>query len=52
MQRGVGTNGDEEDAVVSGITGYDISEHIREAYAFVANNFQPATQLELQNIGT
>ncbi len=38
-----------EDKLVSGLTGYDISEHIREAYAFVANNFDPANQSDLQN---
>lgn len=40
-QRGLGTDGDLEDKILGGITGNDISEHIREAYAFVANNYEP-----------
>jgi uncharacterized protein (DUF2235 family) len=48
-QRGIGSDSDTEDKVVSGLTGFDISEHIREAYAFVANNFDPANQTELQD---
>ncbi len=46
-QRGVGTDGDIEDKIVGGMTGNDISEHIREAYAFVANNYDPSTSEEL-----
>jgi uncharacterized protein (DUF2235 family) len=30
-----------EDKILGGMTGNDISEHIREAYAFVANNYEP-----------
>lgn len=41
---GVGADGDLQDRLQSGLAGEDISEHIREAYAFVANNFQPETQ--------
>ncbi|KUJ22057.1 uncharacterized protein LY89DRAFT_681395 [Mollisia scopiformis] len=40
-QRGVGSDGDLEDKLIGGMTGNDISEHIREAYAFVANNYDP-----------
>lgn len=40
----MGTNGDFEDKWVGGITGNDITEHIREAYAFICNNFYPWTQ--------
>jgi len=44
-QRGVGTDDSGlENKVIGGITGNDISEHIREAYAFLANNFDPGTQ--------
>jgi uncharacterized protein (DUF2235 family) len=48
-QRGVGTDNDEEDKLVSGLNGDDISEHIREAYAFIANNFDPQTQEDLDD---
>ena len=48
-QRGVASDGDWEDKTISGIDGSDISEHIREAYAFLANNFDPATQNELDD---
>ena len=48
-QRGVGTDSDAEDKLVSGLSGDDISEHIREAYAFVANNFDPQTQEDLDD---
>jgi len=48
-QRGIGANGDIQDTVESGITGQDISEHIREAYAFVANNFDPISQKDLMD---
>jgi uncharacterized protein (DUF2235 family) len=48
-QRGIGSDGDWEDKTIKGITGGDISEHIREAYGFLANNFEPATQAELDD---
>ncbi|KAH7342789.1 hypothetical protein BKA65DRAFT_504778 [Rhexocercosporidium sp. MPI-PUGE-AT-0058] len=47
-QRGVGTD-NLEDKLVGGLTGNDIGEHIREAYAFVANNFNPETQKDLDD---
>lgn len=47
-QRGVGTD-NLEDKLVGGLTGNDISEHIREAYAFLANNFNPETQKDLDD---
>lgn len=48
-QRGIGADGDLQDSIQSGITGQDISEHIREAYAFVANNFDPISQKDLMD---
>jgi hypothetical protein len=48
-QRGVGTDGDEEDELVGGLSGDDISEHIREAYAFLANNFDPESQEDVDD---
>ena len=48
-QRGVGTNGDLEDQAISGITGSDLSEHVREAYDFLANNYEPETQADLDD---
>lgn len=48
-QRGVGTDSDMEDKVLGGLTGNDISEHVREAYAMLANNFNPSTQSELND---
>jgi len=38
-QRGVGTDSTEEDKVVGGMTGDDISEHIREACKYSHWNF-------------
>lgn len=48
-QRGVGTDSDLEDKVVGGLTGSDVGEHVREAYAMIANNFNPETQKELDS---
>ncbi|KAH8811938.1 hypothetical protein F5884DRAFT_783894 [Xylogone sp. PMI_703] len=48
-QRGAGTNGDTEDQVWGGVTGSDVSEHVREAYAFLADNFNPETQKDLDD---
>jgi len=48
-QRGVGTDSDAEDKLVGGLSGDDISEHIREAYAFLANNFDPETQEDVDD---
>lgn len=47
-QRGSGTNGDAEDQVL-GITGTDISEHVREAYDMLAANYNPETQADLDD---
>ncbi|KAL2075658.1 hypothetical protein VTL71DRAFT_601 [Oculimacula yallundae] len=47
-QRGVGTD-NLEDKIVGGLTGNDIGEHIREAYAFLSNNFNPETQTDLDD---
>ncbi|CAL3966601.1 unnamed protein product [Diplocarpon coronariae] len=47
-QRGLGTD-NLEDKLVGGLTGNDMAEHIREAYAFLANNFNPETQQELDD---
>ena len=46
-QRGSGTDADLEDKGLGGLTGFDVAEHIREAYAFLADNFVPRTQREL-----
>ncbi len=51
-QRGVGTDNDMQDRLVGGLTGNDISEHIREAYAFLADNFNPETQADLDDVAT
>ncbi|KAK2629243.1 hypothetical protein QTJ16_000063 [Diplocarpon rosae] len=48
-QRGLGTD-NFEDKLVGGLTGNDIAEHIREAYAFLANNFNPETQQDLDDV--
>ncbi|KAF4632833.1 hypothetical protein G7Y89_g5295 [Cudoniella acicularis] len=48
-QRGIGTNGGTEDELLGGLTGSGLSEHVREAYGFLANNFDPQTQAELDN---
>ncbi|KAH6724128.1 hypothetical protein BKA61DRAFT_664832 [Leptodontidium sp. MPI-SDFR-AT-0119] len=47
-QRGIGTD-NLEDKLVGGLTGNDIGEHIREAYAFLVNNFNPETQKDLDD---
>lgn len=50
-QRGLGTDDSGlQNKVIGGITGNNISEHIREAYAFLANNFNPGTQTELNDV--
>ncbi|TVY93792.1 Uncharacterized protein LAWI1_G000955 [Lachnellula willkommii] len=49
-QRGVGANGDEEDKVLGGATGAGLSEHVREAYGFLANNFDPESQDALNDV--
>jgi len=38
------------DKYLSGMTGGDLSEHVREAYAFLANNYDPETQKDLEDI--
>jgi uncharacterized protein (DUF2235 family) len=38
-----------EDKYVNGISGGDVSELIREAYAMLANNFNPETQADLHD---
>jgi len=48
-QRGVGTSDTITSKLVGGLTGNEIDEHIREAYSFLANNFNPETQAEVQN---
>lgn len=48
-ERGCGTDGNEEDKVLSGITGSDLSEHVREAYSMIADNYDPETQEELDD---
>lgn len=48
-QRGVGTDGDTEDKYIGGLTGNDLSELVREAYGFVANNYNPDTQADLED---
>ncbi|TVY57918.1 Uncharacterized protein LCER1_G001167 [Lachnellula cervina] len=49
-QRGVGANGNEEDKVLGGATGAGLSEHVREAYGFLANNFDPESQDALNDV--
>ena len=46
-QRGAGTDSDVEDHLFGGFTGSDVAEHVREAYAMLASNFNPETQQEL-----
>lgn len=48
-QRGAGTDSDIEDHLYGGFTGSDVAEHVREAYAMLANNFNPETHEELTN---
>ena len=49
-QRGVGSdNPDAENKWIDGLTGNDLAEHVREAYGFLANNFNPETQEELDD---
>jgi uncharacterized protein (DUF2235 family) len=49
-QRGVGSNdGDIDNKFIGGLTGNDLAEHVREAYGFLANNFNPETQKELDD---
>ena len=49
-QRGQGSDDSGlENKVLGGMTGNAISEHIREAYGFLANNFNPETQADLKD---
>ncbi|KAH0563276.1 hypothetical protein GP486_002161 [Trichoglossum hirsutum] len=43
-QAGVGTGGLAVDQIMGGATGEGLSEHIREAYGFLANNYQEADE--------
>ncbi|TVY83472.1 Uncharacterized protein LSUE1_G002421 [Lachnellula suecica] len=51
-QRGIGANGDVEDKELGGLTGAGLSEHVREAYGFLANNFNPESQTDINNAST
>lgn len=46
----MGANGNEEDKVLGGATGAGLSEHVREAYGFLANNFDPESQDALNDV--
>jgi uncharacterized protein (DUF2235 family) len=49
-QRGVGSDDSGvENKLIGGLTGNDLAEHVREAYGFLANNFNPETQKELDD---
>jgi hypothetical protein len=43
--RGIGTSGGLEDKIVGGATGASISEHIRECYGFIINNYQAGDEI-------
>jgi uncharacterized protein (DUF2235 family) len=43
-QAGVGTGGNAFDQIIGGATGEGLSENIREAYGFLANNYQEADE--------
>lgn len=34
---------------MGGLTGFEVDEHIREAYSFLANNFNPETQADVDD---
>ena len=44
-QAGVGTGGGFYSKVIGGATGQGLSEHIREAYTFICNNYQPGDEI-------
>lgn len=44
---GVGTDGGLFDKIVAGATGVNISDHIRECYGFLCNNWQPGDEIFL-----
>lgn len=46
-QAGIGTGNNLWDHIVGGGTGAGLSEHIREAYAFLANNYQDGDEIYL-----
>ena len=46
-QRGIGSDGDIEDKYLGGATGFGITEHIREAYGFICNNYSPWVQEDM-----
>ncbi|TAQ84258.1 hypothetical protein B7494_g7413 [Chlorociboria aeruginascens] len=47
--QGIGSTGGVTDKVLGGATGAGISEHIREAYAFIVNNYNLLTQAEVDD---
>ena len=49
-QSGIGSQ-DTEDRLVGGATGFGLAEHIREAYQFIAANYNPAAHDEIYLIG-
>ncbi|OCK78727.1 hypothetical protein K432DRAFT_356252 [Lepidopterella palustris CBS 459.81] len=49
-QAGIGSQ-DLEDKIIGGATGYGLAEHIREAYQFIAANFNVLAQDEIFLIG-
>ncbi|OCL12985.1 hypothetical protein AOQ84DRAFT_352232 [Glonium stellatum] len=49
-QCGIGSQ-NTEDRIVGGATGYGLAEHIREAYQFIAANYNPAAHDEIYLIG-
>lgn len=45
--RGIGTDGGLQDKIIGGATGVSISEHIRECYGFICNNWKEGDEIFL-----
>lgn len=46
-QAGVGSFGTRSDRTIQGISGYGLAEHVREAYTFIANNYNNGDEIFL-----
>lgn len=46
-QAGVGSFGTRSDKTIQGISGYGLAEHVREAYTFIAMNWNDGDEIFL-----
>lgn len=46
-QAGIGSIGTKGNQIIEGLTGDGLAEHVREAYSFIANNWEPGDEIFL-----